>query len=264
MSRVYRRNRRRRKKKVVTPSMKVSMACVFCCVIIFFGVLLGRIYYLNVVKGNTYKKQVLSQQSYVSSTLNYRRGEIKDKNGTALAVSSRVFNMIIEARTLKAKPANYEPTLQAIVGHFGVDRTVIETAINEKPDSMYIRPEVLRGLSSEQVNAFKEKMNAKDSKIVGVSFEEDYVRKYPLSTVGCDIIGFANKENVGSYGIEESYNEELNGSVGRKYGYFDSNMNLQQTVKAATNGNNVVLTIDANVQRIVEKYIDNYTFFSII
>lgn len=258
MSRVYRRNRRRRKKKVVTPPMKVSMACVFCCVIIFFGVLLGRIYYLNVVKGNTYKKQVLSQQSYVSSTLNYRRGEIKDKNGTALAVSTRVFNMIIEARTLKAKPANYEPTLQAIVGHFGVDRMVIETAINEKPDSMYVRPEVLRGLSSEQVNAFKEKMNAKGSKIVGVSFEEDYVRKYPLSTVGCDIIGFANKENVGSYGIEESYNEELNGSVGRKYGYFDSNMNLQQTVKAATNGNNVILTIDANVQRIVEKYIDNY------
>ncbi len=258
MSPAYRRRKRRRKKRIVTRSMKVAMASVFCCVVIFFGILLGRIYYLNAVKGDTYKKQVLSQQSYVSSTLNYRRGEITDKNKTALAVSSRVFNMIIEARTLKAKPDNYEPTLQAIVESFGVDKAVIEAAINEKPDSMYLRPEVLRGLTTEQVNAFKEKMKAKKSKIVGVSFEEDYVRKYPLNTVACDIIGFANKENAGSYGIEESYNDELNGSVGRKYGYFDSNMDLQQTVKAATNGNNVILTIDANVQRIVEQYINNY------
>lgn len=258
MSRTYRTRRRRRKRNKVTPSMKAGMVCFFCGVVILFAGLLVKIYYLNTVKGDSYKKQVLSQQSYVSSTLNYRRGEIKDRNETSLAVSSRVFNVVVEPRTLNSKKENYEPTVSALVECFGIDRTVIDTLMQQKPNSMYERPDVLKGKTTDEIAKIKEKMNEKNSKIKGIWFEEDYVRKYPLSTVGCDILGFSNKENVGSYGIEESYNDQLNGSEGRKYGYFDSDLNLQQTVKAATNGNDVVLTIDANVQRLVEKYIDNF------
>jgi len=122
-------------------------------------------------------------------------------------------------------------------------------------------------LSNEQVEAFKvkqaevKKISKKnhDKKIItGVWFEESYVRKYPLSTVGCDVIGFSNTSNVGSYGVEEAYNNVLNGTNGREYGYFDSELNLQRNVKPATNGNNVILTIDANVQRIVEEHIVKY------
>ena len=53
-------------------------------------------------------------------------------------------------------------------------------------------------------------------------------------------------------GVEASYNDSVNGSNGREYGYFDSELNLERTVKAAKNGNNIIMTIDSNVQKIVE------------
>ena len=71
-------------------------------------------------------------------------------------------------------------------------------------------------------------------------------------------MGFTSSEEQGTYGVEGSYNEVLNGKTGREYGYFDANMDFQRTVKKATNGNNVVLTIDANVQRLIEKQIKKY------
>ena len=67
-----------------------------------------------------------------------------------------------------------------------------------------------------------------------------------------------SSENQGTYGVEESYNDVLCGTTGREFGYFDSNMNLQRTVKKAKDGNSVVLTIDANVQQIVEQEIQDF------
>lgn len=93
---------------------------------------------------------------------------------------------------------------------------------------------------------------------MGVWFEETYTRDYPLKTVGCNIIGFMSSENQGTYGVEESYNDVLCGTTAREFGYFDSNMNLQRTVKKAKDGNSVVLTIDANVQQIVEQEIQDF------
>ena len=58
--------------------------------------------------------------------------------------------------------------------------------------------------------------------------------------------------------MEEQYNSVLNGTTGREYGYFDSNMNLQRTIKEAKDGNSVVLTIDANVQKIIEDEIADF------
>ncbi|MFW5676921.1 MAG: peptidoglycan D,D-transpeptidase FtsI family protein, partial [Acetivibrio ethanolgignens] len=64
--------------------------------------------------------------------------------------------------------------------------------------------------------------------------------------------------NVGSWGIEEYYNEELNGTNGREYGYFNADLELERNVKPAINGNTIVSTIDANVQAITEKYVEKF------
>ena len=122
---------------------------------------------------------------------------------------------------------------------------------------MYEHLDELKELDSKKVDGFKKKMQ-KDKNIVGVWFEETYTRDYPLKTVGCNIIGFMSSENQGTYGVEESYNDVLCGTTGREFGYFDSNMNLQRTVKKAKDGNSVVLTIDANVQQIVEQEIQDF------
>lgn len=85
--------------------------------------------------------------------------------------------------------------------------------------------------------------------------EEDYTRKYPYKTLASDVIGFTTNGNVGSNGIEASYNSILNGTDGREYGYLDEDSGYERTVKEPDNGSTVVSTIDLQVQSIVEQHI---------
>lgn len=212
---------------------------------------------LNRDHGEEYKKRVFSQQSYTNNVLKYRRGAIKDRNETVLAQSVRRFDLILEPRTLLADPAAKTETLAKIAGYFAVGTNELEQLLAENADSMYQHVEGLKLLSKEQVSGFREEMK-KNKNIKGVWFEETFQRIYPLNTVACNIVGFTTSENEGSYGVEGSCNDQLNGRTGREYGYFDANMNFQRTVRKATNGNSVVLTIDANVQRVIEQQIKKY------
>jgi stage V sporulation protein D (sporulation-specific penicillin-binding protein) len=102
---------------------------------------------------------------------------------------------------------------------------------------------------------------AKDSeqgKISGVWFEEEYIRRYPNNTLACDVIGFTGTDNNGQYGLEEYYNDTLNGTNGREYGYLNDDATLERTTVAAVDGYSLVTTIDANIQAIVEKYINQF------
>ena len=103
-----------------------------------------------------------------------------------------------------------------------------------------------------------EKLQDKDENIRGIHFEEEYKREYPYSTVACDVIGFCTDTNSGTWGIENTYNDMLNGTNGRQFGYYDSELNLVKTIKAATNGYTVKSTIDVNVQGIMEQHIQKF------
>lgn len=248
---------RKRRRKVFTRGMTITLFLFLVLVFIFFCGLLGRIYILNRDHGDAYKKQVFSQQSYTNTILKYRRGEIKDRNETILAQSVRRFDMIIEPRTLLADEEAKTETLAKIAECFSVGTGDIDKLIADNPDSMYQHVDEMKNLTKEQISPFTDAME-KNKKIKGVWFEETFLRIYPLDTIACNIVGFTSSENEGTYGIEGSYNDQLNGKMGREYGYFDANMDFQRTVKKAVNGNSVVLTIDANVQRVIEQQIRKY------
>ena len=230
--------------------MFVFFALFFVC----FVFLLLRIFFLDKNDGNRYRKAALAQQSYTNSVLNYQRGPIRDRNGTTMAVSLRRYNLILEPRTLNNNDQMHVRTVDALASFFNISRDVIEKIIASKPNSMYEHIDELRELTDEQVESFRKKLS-EDDLIDGVWFEEMYSRSYPLKNVGCNLIGFLGSDDRGTYGIEESYNDELNGTTGREYGYFDSNMNLQRTIKNAKDGNELILTIDAHVQEVLEQQI---------
>lgn len=252
-----RRRRRRAKPKQFSQKMRITLFAIFCVCLFAFGLLLFKIYRINRDDGDRYKKEALSQQSYTNAVLNFQRGDIKDRNDTTLAVSVRKYNLVLEPRTLLTNEDKKIVTLNAISKFFGVEQSALEDIIEKKPKSMYEKIDSLKELSSDQVEKFQKKMK-KNEDIQGVWFEEVYKRNYPLKTVGASIIGFLSSSEQGTYGIEEQYNSVLNGITGREYGYFDSNMNLQRTIKEAKDGNSVVLTIDANVQKIVEEEIAQF------
>ncbi|MCI5481665.1 MAG: penicillin-binding protein 2 [Lachnospiraceae bacterium] len=237
-----------------TRKMQKKLAVIFIIVLL---ALLGLNYQITKIQkenGEQYAKQVLSQQGYSSASIPYRRGDITDVNGTILATSEEVYNVIIDAKQLLEKDSYLEPTLAALESCFGdkLDIQAIRTHVSEKPESQYYV--AAKKLTKDEIRDFeallKDRKNNPD--IAGVWFEKDYVRRYPYDTLACDLLGFTVSGNQGVWGIEEYYNDTLNGINGREYGYLNEDSELQKTVKEAEDGKTVVSTIDANIQKIVE------------
>lgn len=250
------RRTKERKLRKFNSRMQASLLLVFCIIIIVFLVLIGRLFYLNNTDGDRYTKKVLSQQTYSYSTIPYKRGTITDRNGTVLAKSVKVYNLILDPYVMLEKEEYLEPTKEALKKAFDIDVDEVERLVNENSSKRYIVFE--KGLSYEHVKKFQELEKNSKGKVKGVWFEHDYVRTYPFDTLASTTIGFTFKGNVGNNGIEGYYNDELNGTNGSQYGYFDSGKNLDRTVKPASNGDNITSTLDVNVQQIVEKYIKKF------
>jgi stage V sporulation protein D (sporulation-specific penicillin-binding protein) len=253
---IMRRIARDKKNKKFTHKMQAKLLLVFCVILIFMLGLIVRLVYLNHVDGKRYAKKVLSQQTYTSTVIPYQRGSILDRKGTVLAASEKVYNIILDVKSMLGDEKYLNPTVTALTGAFKeVKKETIMDLVENKPDSQYII--LKKRISYEEVTAFK-KREEKDKNIRGVWFEEDYVRKYPYKTLGSDVIGFTSSGNVGNWGIEQYYNDQLNGVNGIEYGYIDSGLKLEQTTKPAVNGNTIISTIDANVQGIIQEYIKKY------
>ncbi len=256
-----------------TKKMQKKLAVLFVLVLLAFVGLSAKIIYINAEKGETYTRQILSQQSYDSTTIPFERGDIYDANMLQLATSTKVYNVILDTKILGGSgrsgddtadvQADITATLNALSQCFGVDESTIRQYINDNPDSQYYR--VARQQDYDSVAAFEELQSATattsddsvtvQGNILGIWFEEEYKRYYPNGSLASDAIGFSTSDNVGMYGLEEYYNDVLNGTNGREYGYLNSNSILERTTIAAVDGNSIVTSIDINIQKIVEKYI---------
>ena len=239
--------------------MQKKLLVLFLLILVAFAGLSARLAQINRYDGNKYKKQVLSQQQYDSKTIPYKRGDILDSKGTSLAVSEKVYSVILDTKALLRKEEYLEPTLSALKQEFGIDESAVRAYINSNPTSQYYV--LKKQCSYDDISGFLELQNdtQNNPNIQGVWFDESYVRKYPNSTLACDVIGFTNGDNNGMFGLEEYYDDILNGTPGREYGYLNDDSTLERTTIAAVDGYTIVSTIDANVQRIVEKYMKEFS-----
>ena len=233
---------------------------------IAFAALFFNILFLQRKKEVEYNQKILSQQRYDSRDLPYKRGDILDRNGTYIATSEKVYNIILDPKLINTEQDKY---LNASVGIlkdvFGYSEEEIRGVIADKSDSSYVKYK--QNITYDQKEAFEEKKkeydkwykdNKKDEKIGGIWFEESYQREYPYGSTACNVLGFAGNDGDGYTGIEQSYNNELVGIAGREYGYLNDESSLERVIKNPTDGNKVVSTIDLNIQKIVEKHISEW------
>lgn len=241
-----------------TVKMQKKLLLLYLLILAVFIGLSARLVLINRDNGEEYKKQVLSQQEYDSTTIPFKRGEIIDCNGTVLAVSNKVYNVILDTKLLLRKEEYLEPTLDALKKCFGIDTNTVRAYIAEHPTSSYYV--MAKRVEYDKMNAFQEMQKDPETgaNIQGVWFEDEYKREYPNGSLACDVIGFTTSDNIGTYGLEEYYNDILCGTNGREYGYLNDDSNLERTTIAAVDGYNIQTTIDANIQSIVEKYLKEY------
>ena len=241
-----------------TIRMQKKLLVLFVLVLLAFAGLSAQLYLITRDNGEEYKKQVLSQQEYDSVTIPFKRGDIVDSNGTVLAISNKVYNVILDTKVLMRDEKNLEPTLNALRRCFNIDTNEVRNYIATHPESAYYV--MARRVEYEKMNAFQELANDPENgkNIRGVWFESEYKREYPNGSLACDVIGFTTSDNQGMYGVEEFYNDTLSGTNGREYGYLNDDSTLERTTIAAVDGSNIQLSIDANIQSIVEKYLKEF------
>lgn len=257
--------KRARRKALLTNRMKRKLALLFTIIVLALIGVNVRLAYINKTNGDKYTKRVLAQQDTNSTLLPYRRGDILDRNGTILATSEKVYNLILDPKVLSQNADEedpdkdcVEPTLQALVQYFGLDEAELRATYNDRIDSSYVV--LLRQLTKDEISEFEALMEDDEdgARIKGVWFEDSYIRRYPYDSLACHMIGYTVTGNQGQTGIEQEYSDVLNGTNGRSYKYLNEDLEQSTMVRQPTDGNTVVSTIDATLQEIVEKYIDKF------
>ncbi len=268
-----RKNRRRRgaKERKFTRRMQKKLVVIFMFIVVILVGLNIQITRINAESGERYTKQILDQQQYDSRTISYRRGDILDTNGTKLATSTKVYNVILDAKVVNDEEYYREPTIEALTECFDISREEIEEVLDETPDSQYhiLKKQVsheeaktwyawIETKTEEDNDQNLETEEKTGSNIKGVWLEDDYVREYPYDSLASHVVGFTVDGNLGNSGLENQYNSYLNGTDGREYGYWSDDAELERTTKAAVDGYSLITHLDVSIQRIVEEKIENY------
>lgn len=256
-------NNKKRSVRKLKDINRKKMLIVFVILLICICALICKLTKITLTNSDDYARVVLAQLDYDSQTIPFKRGNITDRNGTVLATSEKVYNLILDPYVvLNSNGECSKPTAEAIDTYFDIDKSKVYEILDENPDGRYVV--LAKGLDYNTVKAYQDYMNPEDEEIdeddernyiKGIWFEEEYVRNYPYESLACKVLGYTNKGNEGTWGIEGYYNDILNGTNGREYGYLSEDTDFARTTVAAVNGYQVVSTIDLNIQRIVEKYI---------
>lgn len=243
--------------------MKKKLIFLF---LLISGALIGlvcRIIYIQYVKGATYEKIVLSQQAYDSETIPYRRGDILDAKGTILATSTDVYNLVLDCKVLTSdvsgKQPYLEPTLTALFSCYPeLSESEIRQLVKDSPNSQY--NVLIKKMSYEEMSKYADLAadTENNPNLKGVWFEKSYIRSNPYGSLASPVLGFTRSDNVGMIGLESYYDDILSGTNGRRFGYLNSDNDLEKTVREAVDGDTIVTTLDANLQSIVEKKIQEF------
>ena len=139
--------------------MQRKLVVLFCLVLLAFAGLSVRLILINRDNGDSYKKQVLSQQQYSSTTIPYKRGEILDSKGTKLASSEKVYDLVLDIKQMNNKEDYVEPTIQALEDYFSIDGDQVRAYAQEHPDSQYYV--LKKRMSYNEISDYQQRIRAR-------------------------------------------------------------------------------------------------------
>ena len=227
--------------------------------LILILLLIFRIFWLQFVDGSTLKERAYKQIT-ANRVLSPKRGTIYDSTGKALAVSSEVDTISINPSLIAVKNdtdatnALKEKVSKALSDIFELDYNEVLVKVTSTNSVETIAKKV----DIDKVSQLKQWMS--DNKwSSGINIDKDNKRSYPYNNLASNLIGFCGSDNNGLAGIEYYWDETLTGTPGRVTTSIDATQesipDTDEKYIAPENGSNITLTIDANIQTIVEKYL---------
>ena len=224
---------------------------IFIVILIILVLLLGRIAYLQFVNG-TYLKELAYNQQTINQIISPKRGSIYDSTGKVLATSASVDTITINPTKIKSEAK--EKLAREFSDIFELDYDEILAKVSSESSVETI----IKKVEQDKVDTLKEWMDENDISI-GINIDEDTKRYYPYSNVLAQVIGACGSDNQGLSGIENEWDSILSGVPGKIVSSQSASQeeipNAEETYIAAENGSDLTLTIDLNIQSIVEKYL---------
>lgn len=239
---------------------KSKKLLIFAIVFVLFSfLLLFRIFWLQFIDGDTLKEKQY-KQSTANTVISPKRGTIYDSTGKALAVSSDVDTISINPSLIYVKN-DTEGTnkLKEKVAHAFAD--IFDLNYDEvlvKVTSTNSVETIVSKVDNDMVSELQKWM--KDNNVYsGINIDEDTKRTYPYNNLASNLIGFCGSDNNGLAGIEYYWDSTLAGTSGKITTSIDSLQNsipdANEVYIAAQDGYDITLSIDVNIQTIVEKYL---------
>jgi len=238
------------KKGEVSRKRRMRFALI-CSTIIFLG-LATRVGYIQFFEGEKLQQMAYLQQT-LNRNINPKRGTIYDSSGkVALATSSSVETITVNPVNI---PSNEkEKVATELTQLFNLKYEDVLKKVSKKTAIETIAKKVDKNQSKE-LRLWMEANNITS----GINIDEDTKRFYPYNNLASQIIGFCGSDNQGLAGIEAKYDNELKGEKGKILKMTDAKgIDITDTSEAyepAKQGNDLVLSIDATIQGIAEKYL---------
>lgn len=231
---------------------------VLASLLIIFLLLLIRLIWLQFAQGPALKEKAYNQQT-TDQIISTSRGTIYDSTGKTLAISTPTDTVTINpkkivANTPEETKAKKEKVAKAFSDIFELnyDETL------EKVNSTSNVQTIAKKVDKTKIDELKSWME-KEKISTGINIDEDTKRVYPYNNLASNLIGFCGTDNTGIQGIEDSWNKVLQGTPGKLTTSTDAIReeipDSNQTYIPAENGSDIVLTLDFNIQTILEKYL---------
>ena len=232
---------------------------IFIVIILILVILIGRIGFLQFVQGNYLQELAYNQQS-INQIISPKRGSIYDSTGQLIATSASVDTITINPEKIKdSKNSNNTQALKEKVAkafsdifELDYDETLKKVTSTSKVET------IVKKVEQDKVIQLKNWME--ENKIsVGINIDEDTKRYYPYNTVLSQVIGSCGSDNQGLSGIENKWDDVLSGTPGKIVSSKSASQkeipNTEESYIPAENGSDLTLTINLNIQTIVEKYL---------
>ncbi|RBW70216.1 stage V sporulation protein D [Bacillus taeanensis] len=234
--------------RVSNVTVRKRLVFAFLIGFIFFLVLIVRLGYVQFVMGDWLTDKAKDSWSR-NIPFEAKRGEILDRNGVPLATNISAPSVLVVPRQIEDPAAASEKLAAAL----NMDQKKVYTILTKKASTQWIHPEG-RKLTNEKANEIR------SLRIPGVYIAEDNKRHYPFGSYLSHVLGFAGIDNQGLTGLEKYYDERLKGEKGGVEFYADAKGNrmpfLSDDYTPPVDGLNLKLTIDTDIQTIMERELD--------
>ncbi len=216
---------------------------LFCILFLIFALVI-RVGYLQIVRGEEFKKAALEQWTR-GIPLKPKRGIIYDRNQRKLAISVSKDTVWVRPGDLVKEKKN--ESIKTLATILNMDEKDVKETVESKKNLLKVK----QWIEPEQSERLKK------AKIKGIEIVEDNKRYYPNKDFATHIIGHTNIDQVGQYGVERTFNEEMTGLAGKWVKTTDAvgrqlPSNYEKLYEAK-DGLNVVLTLDEKIQAIAER-----------